>query len=196
MKASYWYVGLGGLAVLAAAIVVTGPAELRTANAQGVQVETTPDGSVDVDVNRTGERNRRNAVGTDAKGMHGRSCKASELIGLNVRGKTGDDDIGEISDLMIGRDGRIVYAAVSFGGFLGMGDKMFAVPFGAVDMVRDGDDDMYARIDVTEETLEKKEGFDQDHWPEMASKSFRMRATPRAGNRAGNRYEQEINPAR
>jgi sporulation protein YlmC with PRC-barrel domain len=99
-------------------------------------------------------------------------CKASELIGMNLRGKTGDDNIGSINDLVIDHnDGRVKYAAVSFGGFLGMGDKLFAVPLEAIDFVKT-DSDAYARIDVSEATLKDKQGFNQDNWPDEADASF------------------------
>ncbi len=97
--------------------------------------------------------------------------KASELIGMNVRGKSGENKIGSIKDFMVRSNGRIVYAAVSFGGFLGIGDKLFAVPINAIDFVKD-DNGSYARIDVTEETLKERKGFDKDNWPSQADRSF------------------------
>ena len=100
------------------------------------------------------------------------SCKASEMVGMDVRGLNGDDNIGSINDLVIGHDGRVKFAAVSFGGFLGMGDKLFAVPFEAIEFVKTDDDDAYARIDVTEETLKQKQGFNQDKWPTEADRTF------------------------
>lgn len=107
-----------------------------------------------------------------ADGDHARKvCKASEVVGMNVRGLNGDDNIGSINDLVIGHDGRVSYAAVSFGGFLGMGDKLFAVPIEALEFVKTNSD-AYARIDVTEETLKSKHGFDQDNWPTEADRSF------------------------
>jgi hemin uptake protein HemP len=98
-------------------------------------------------------------------------CKASELIGMQVRGVNSDDDIGSINELVIDHDGQVKYVAMSFGGFLGMGDKMSAVPFAAIDFVKTGEND-YARIDVTEETLKQKKGFNQEHWPDEADQSF------------------------
>jgi hypothetical protein len=112
-----------------------------------------------------------------------KGSKASELIGMDVRGLSGDDNIGSINELLIGQDGRVTYVAVSFGGFLGMGDKLFAVPFEAIDFVKT-DDEAYARIDVTEETLKQKKGFNQDNWPLEADRTFtngnlrRQSATP------------------
>src|SRR5262245_21264872 len=111
------------------------------------------------------------------------ACKASDVIGMNVRAVGKDDTIGSINDLMIQKDGRVAYAAVSFGGFLGMGDKLFAVPMEAINFVQvgDGDDaDVYAQIDVTEQTLKTRQGFDQDHWPENADRSF-LQGSERVG---------------
>jgi sporulation protein YlmC with PRC-barrel domain len=102
-------------------------------------------------------------------------CKASEILGLAVHSPE-DKAIGSIKDLMLAKDGKISYAAVSFGGFLGMGDKLFAVPWDAVEIVKPdqaGNKQAYARIDVTEQTLRGKNGFDKDHWPEKADESFR-----------------------
>ena len=100
-----------------------------------------------------------------------RAIKASELTGLTVR-TTGDEEKGKIKDLMIGPDGRIAFAAVSFGGFMGLGDKLFAVPFEAIHVVRNNNKVEFARIDVTEETIKDRKGFDQDHWPDQADQSF------------------------
>src|ERR1700693_2259679 len=42
------------------------------------------------------------------------------------------EDLGKIEHLMIDlANGRIAYAVLSFGGFLGMGDKLFAIPWSA-----------------------------------------------------------------
>lgn len=114
----------------------------------------------------------------------GKTCKASEVIGMNVRGVNGEDNIGSINDLVLGEDGRVKYVAVSFGGFLGMGDKLFAVPFEAIDWVKT-DDDHYARIDVTEETLKQRQGFNQDHWPTEADRSFANGKLRRQANATG-----------
>jgi hypothetical protein len=114
---------------------------------------------------------------------------------MDVRGKTGDDEIGEISDVMIGPNGKIRYVAVSFGGFLGLGDKLFAVPWEAIQFVREGDDedDVYARIDVTEEQLRAKSGFNQDRWPTQADKTFSKQgsSSPRQVERPSGTQNEE-----
>jgi len=54
--------------------------------------------------------------------------RATKLVGATVQNDFGDK-IGTIDDLIIGRDDRVPYAIVSVGGFLGVGEKLVAVPF-------------------------------------------------------------------
>ena len=116
-----------------------------------------------------GQINRMEKVQGSATGGH--SVKASELIGLGVRA-TGDDEKGKIKDLMIGADGRVEYAAVSFGGFLGMGDKLFAVPMDAIHLEWKDNKISHAQVDVTEESIKQRKGFDSNHWPEQGEREF------------------------
>jgi len=80
------------------------------------------------------------------------------------------EDLGKIEHLMIDLDtGRVVYAVLSFGGFLGMGDKLFAIPWNAltVDTV-----EKQFVFDVDKEKLEHAPGFDKDNWPNMADRTW------------------------
>ena len=73
----------------------------------------------------------------DAKDKSG-VLKASELIGMKVEGSDGKN-LGKIRDLVIDpQDGDIEYAVLDFGGFLGMGDKYFAVPWDALNKTENG----------------------------------------------------------
>jgi len=91
------------------------------------------------------------------------ALSATTLIGDDVRNSAGED-LGKIEDFMIDLDsGRIAYAVLSFGGFLGMGDKLFAIPWQSLEV--DLDEKCF-RFDVDKETLEKAPGFDKDNWPE------------------------------
>ena len=54
--------------------------------------------------------------------------RATKLVGATVQNDAGEK-IGTIDDLIVDRDDRVPYAIVSVGGFLGMGDKLVAVPF-------------------------------------------------------------------
>jgi len=65
--------------------------------------------------------------------------------------------------------GRVAYAVLSFGGFLGMGGKLFAVPWSALTL-----DTEHKRfvLDIDKERLASAPGFDKDHWPNMADPSW------------------------
>lgn len=94
-----------------------------------------------------------------------RLMRADTLIGENVYNLEGIE-LGEIKDIMLDvKAGAIAYAVLSFGGFLGIGDKLFAVPWKALKP-----DDVYKRfiLDVDKERLESAPGFDKDKWPDMA----------------------------
>src|ERR1051325_2479606 len=57
---------------------------------------------------------------------------AKTLIGDDVVNGQGED-LGNIEAIMLDvTSGRIAYAVLSFGGFLGMGSKLFAIPWGAL----------------------------------------------------------------
>ena len=73
------------------------------------------------------------------------------------------EHLGKIEDLMIDlENGRVAYAILTFGGFLGFGNKLFAVPWEALS-VRPHEHAF--ALNVSKETLEKAEGFDKDNWP-------------------------------
>lgn len=77
-----------------------------------------------------------------------------------------DEDLGEIREIMLDMStGRVGYAVLSFGGFLGMGEKLFAVPWAALEL------DITSRcfvLRVSKARLESAPGFDKQHWPDMA----------------------------
>jgi sporulation protein YlmC with PRC-barrel domain len=94
------------------------------------------------------------------------AAKASALIGHAVQDLQGED-IGEIEDLVIGLDSdQVRYAVLSFGGFLDIGDKLFAIPVEAFQF--DHEQNVFL-LDVTEEQLESAPGFDANNWPDTAS---------------------------
>lgn len=94
-----------------------------------------------------------------------RLMTAATLTGDTVVNREGEK-LGRIDDLMIDvPSGRVAYAVMSSGGFLGLGDKLFAVPFNALTL--DVDSKCFV-LDVPRERIEEAPGFDKDHWPEMA----------------------------
>jgi len=90
--------------------------------------------------------------------------RASELLGKDIKNREGKD-MGDISELALDlRSGRAAYAIISFGGFLGIGDKLVAVPFQVLQPSADG---KYMVLDVPKEKLEKAPRFDKKEWPDM-----------------------------
>lgn len=115
----------------------------------------------------------------------GKTVRASEFLGANIHNPKGET-IAEINDLVLDPvDGKIRYAAVTYGGFLGLGDKMFAVPWSAIECRPNPQerDEHILSMNVTEKQLEGAQGFDQDHWPNFADKDF--------VNELNKRYEVE-----
>lgn len=94
--------------------------------------------------------------------------KASDVIGANVENAEGEN-LGEIEDLAVdSRTGQIRYAVLSFGGFLGIGDKLFAVPWTAFTK----QDENTFVLHTGKDRLENAPGFEKDKWPNMASQQW------------------------
>lgn len=94
---------------------------------------------------------------------------AATLKGDSVVNAAGDD-LGKIEAIMLDvTSGRIAYAVLSFGGFLGMGTKLFAIPWTALTL--DAAEKRFV-LDVSKERLESAPGFDKDHWPTMADQDW------------------------
>jgi sporulation protein YlmC with PRC-barrel domain len=89
---------------------------------------------------------------------------ADTLIGNDVYNHK-EENLGDIKEIMLDlHSGRVAYAVLSFGGFLGMGEKLFAVPWSALTL-----DTMNKRfvLSVDKERLANAPGFDKDNWPNM-----------------------------
>ena len=98
-----------------------------------------------------------------------RVLSASTLTGDRVRNSAGED-LGKVEQIMIDiPSGRVAYAVVSFGGFLGIGDKLFAVPWNAL-RIDEGEHEYDLNLD--RKTLENAPGFNKDSWPDMADPTF------------------------
>ena len=101
--------------------------------------------------------------------MKSKILSSSTITGHNVYNLK-DENIGEIKDLMINPNkSEIVYAVLSFGGFLGIGSKLFAIPLKALKF---SDTDDTIRLDVNKEKLENAPSFDEDNWPMTADDDF------------------------
>ena len=107
----------------------------------------------------------KNASGGPGPALMG----ADTLLGNDVY-NTADEKLGSIKEFMIDMaSGRISYAVLSFGGFLGMGDRLFAVPWQALTL--DTANKRF-KLNVSKDRLKDAPGFDKDHWPSMADTSW------------------------
>jgi len=94
---------------------------------------------------------------------------ADTLEGNKVVNADGDN-LGDIEHIMLDvPSGRVAYAVLSFGGFLGMGDKLFAIPWHA--LILDADNKCFV-LDIPKERLENAPGFNKDRWPSMADQRW------------------------
>ena len=94
---------------------------------------------------------------------------ADTLIGNAVVNHQGED-LGEIKEIMLDMfTGKVSYAGSSFGGFLGMGKKLFAVPWNALTL--DTKNKRFV-LNVEKDRLKDAPGFDVDRWPNMADESW------------------------
>ncbi len=97
--------------------------------------------------------------------------RASELIGEDVENAK-DDEIGEIDDLVYSRGDNQLYAIISVGGFLGMGERLVVVPYSDLRVSADGDD---VYLDATENSLKALPEFKYIDGEEMGNATVMKR---------------------
>ncbi len=119
-----------------------------------------------------------NHIKTDSSRSYGTGNGRTAAVNmLSATTITGDDvcnlkeeKLGTVHDIMLDiPTGTIKYAVLSSGGFLGMGDRLFAVPWSALKL--DGEHKRFT-LDVDVERLKAAPGFNKDEWPNMADSSW------------------------
>jgi sporulation protein YlmC with PRC-barrel domain len=86
------------------------------------------------------------------------------LIGESVVNTEGLS-LGDIKEIMLDmRTGQVAYAVLAFGGFFGLGEKLFAVPWQAMRL--DTVNKCFV-LDVDKERLKSAPGFNSHSWPDM-----------------------------
>ena len=93
---------------------------------------------------------------------------ASRIIGEAVVNRQGEN-VGKIHELVIdARKNRVAYVVLSFGGFLGMGNKLFAMPWEAFEFSAT---ENKLILNVDKEKLKTAPGFEKDDkWPDFSDK--------------------------
>lgn len=148
------YFALGTAALMTAFLPTASAAEAEVeADVDLPKVETRTEikrkGDVEGDV-RVDRKNVKN------------TSKASNLIGMEVRNSQ-NEKLGEVKDLVMDMDsGRLSYAVLSVGGFLGIGEKLIALPPGALKV---GDTTEYLTLDADKAKIQAAPGFAATAWP-------------------------------
>ena len=94
---------------------------------------------------------------------------ASTIIGEKVIDSAGER-IGTVKDVMLDITvGKIQYVVIESGGFLGIGEKFFAIPFGALRI--DSKEEAFV-LEQDKEVIKNAPGFDKDHWPDTNAHSY------------------------
>lgn len=125
------------------------------------------DGTRRDDGMRRGDEGR--AMAGNQFAMATRTQKSSDLIGKAVTNNS-NENLGRIEDIVVdANSGRILYAVLSFGGFMGMGDKWFAVPWQSLQLPADA---VKFVFNVDKDRLKNAEGFDKSKWPDFANEQW------------------------
>ena len=108
-------------------------------------------------------------VSSATKGKYG-VVSASKIIGEPVINRQ-NENLGKIRELVLdAQTGRLAYAVLSFGGFMGMGNKLFAVPWGSLQFAAN---ENKLVLNVDKERLRTAPGFDEnDKWPDFADRTW------------------------
>jgi sporulation protein YlmC with PRC-barrel domain len=106
---------------------------------------------------------------SQGRGPGPRLMGADTLIGNDVYNSR-EEDLGDIKEIMLDMaSGKVAYAVLSYGSFLGLGEKLFAVPWSALTL--DTENKRFI-LDVDKERLKNAPGFDKDDWPDMADMTW------------------------
>lgn len=117
------------------------------------------------------------------------SNKASGLLGMEVRNPQGQK-LGDIKDLVLDlNSGKISYAVLAVGGFLGLGEKLLAVP---PEAFKAGQQDGHLILNADKSKIEAAPGFAATDWPEVHDPDLQSRTFWLGGEAVGSPGETEV----
>jgi hypothetical protein len=81
-----------------------------------------------------------------------------------------DEELGELEHFVIDLpSGRIAYAVLVRGGVFGLGERLHAIPWEALQL--DADERRFV-LDMAKDRLDAAPGFDEEHWPAMTDAAW------------------------
>jgi putative membrane protein len=106
------------------------------------------------------------AMPSEAKGAEKMAAVPSDAVSINDYHKqnvydSSDNTIGEVSDVLLDKNGHVTAVMLNVGGFLGLGGKYVSVPFNAL-QVRDKNGKRYLVMEITKEALTSAPGYQYD----------------------------------
>jgi len=157
--------GVGHRAGLGAGTV----AGTTTGTARGSAAGATAAGRTQGTLSQSGGAKIVGTQSTDPAGPGPHVMAASTLTRDKVMNHAGET-LGDLDEIMIDVPrGRVAYAVLSAGGFLGMGEKLFAIPWSALSL--DTDNKCFI-LDIDRDRLMNAPGFDRGHWPSEADQDW------------------------
>jgi len=97
--------------------------------------------------------------------------RSSNVCGAAVK-SVSNEDIGKIEEIAIDLEsGKIAYAVLSVGGFMGFNNKVFAIPWEEFVFKHD-EAEQHFILDTSKEKLAAAPGFDKDDWPKTAERDW------------------------
>lgn len=98
----------------------------------------------------------------------------AEVIDVDVKNPA-NENLGKICEVMLDKlTGKVTYVVLESGTFLGLGGKLFAIPWNAINF--DANKACFI-LNIDKESLKSAPGFDKDHWPDMADRTFGVTVT-------------------
>jgi len=92
--------------------------------------------------------------------------KSSQVVGVNVT-NVQDESLGKIEEIVLDKfTGQTKYVVLSFGGVLGLGEKLFALPWKLLHYQKEKDK---FSVNLSKEKLKEAPGFSKDNWPNFIS---------------------------
>jgi predicted RND superfamily exporter protein len=97
--------------------------------------------------------------------------KVSAVEGKSVKNQKGES-LGTISDVFIGSNGTVVFAILSHGGFLGIGDRLIPISW---DMIKYAPEQDVLVLAVDKKELEKAPSFETKSWPDLGEPGWKSK---------------------
>jgi sporulation protein YlmC with PRC-barrel domain len=96
-------------------------------------------------------------------------AKASDLIGKDIENADGDD-LGDVEDLLIDRNGQVAFALVERNFFSRSGDAYVPVPWSVLRFDKDGD---YV-LNINKDRLNQAPSVDDDNWRKLDDAEYAL----------------------